>query len=107
LLKGEKKEAKEGNLFPFIISFFIIGISTSNLWKCPKMADASLPPPSKNRLKRLAAKQLRKDAKRAKSAELISKPGPPTISDSELDETTSYIKDGMFILHIVQPNSEF
>lgn len=54
-----------------------------------------VPAPSKNRLKRIAAKKLKREAKRAKYEELSSVPGPSTISERDLAETVVFIKDGM------------
>lgn len=58
------------------------------------MEDEMLPAPSKKRMKRLAAKKLRKEAKKALSEQLLAVPGPDTITEAEVAETTSYTSEG-------------
>lgn len=62
------------------------------------MENDGLPAPSKSRLKRMAAKQLRKELKRQKIETRAAQPGPDTITPQDLAETTVVIRDGM--LHL-------
>jgi len=58
------------------------------------MSEDYLPPPSKSRMKRMAAKELKKAQKRAAFEAAALLPGPNTISESELAETTTFVSDG-------------
>lgn len=65
------------------------------------MEDDYLPVPSKKRMKRIAAKKQRKEAKRKKIEDLCNLPGTDTITESEATETTTFIDEGTLI-HWIQ-----
>lgn len=78
-------------------NFFFFSVPTGLLIEMEGTSETGecVPAPSKKRLKRIAAKKLKREAKRAKYEELSSVPGPSTISERELAETTVFIKEGM------------
>ena len=54
-----------------------------------------MPVPSKKRMKRLAAKKQRKEAKRKKIEDLCNLPGTDTITEAEATDTDTFIDEGM------------